>query len=321
MSVAGGSEQTLHHELHESEHTVQGTNRAEVNLTGLPRLHLPHRKRKTILAAGIILAILDLCCLPITYYYALKFDTTLNLQDIFAVITGVYGLLSFTHYSFRSLKLFRAKYATKWRPVGWTKWGMLEFLQINILICITLFELELVAGTAPNKPIIRLCAMPSPTICFYFGFLFCISAALTQMRKKLPFNMSSTEKGSTWKPALLAFIEDAGAIEGQGEVQYRMNVMKRYEVSPMFRRMILILTWMWGLGFLVIASVSTILIMLLSEDVGFGVGWGLPWLFSFIWSIITVFFVRSSLKKERADWSEKESHGIHPYLSTSETTV
>lgn len=273
------------------------------------------------MVAGIVLAVMDLCCLPITYYYALKFDTTLNLQDIFAVITAVYGLLSFTHYSFRSYKLFRAKHATKWRPVGWTKWGMMEFLQINILIVITLFEIELVAGTAPTKPIVRLCAMPSPTICFYFGFLFCISAIMTQMRKKLPFNMSSTEKGSTWKPALLAFIEDAGAIEGQGEVQYRRNVMKRYDASPLFRRMILVLTWAWGIGFLIIASVSTILIMLLSEDVGFGVGWGLPWLGAFVFSIFTVFYVRSSLKLERADWSEKENHRTQPSLESAETAV
>jgi len=321
MSVAGGSERTLHHELHEGEHTVPGTNRAEVDLTGLPRLHLPHRRRKTILAAGIILAILDLCCLPITYYYALKFDTNLDLQDIFAVITGVYGLLSFTHFSFRSLKLFRAKTASKYRPVGWTKWGMLEFLQINILICITLFEIELVAGTAPNKPIVRLCAMPSPTICFYFGFLFCISAALTQMRKRLPFNMSSTDKGSLWKPALVAFIEDAGAVEGRGEVGYRTNVMKRYEVSPMFRRMMLILTWIWGIGFLLSASVSTILIMVLSEDIGFGVGWGLPWFCSFLLAIFTIFFIRVSLKKERADWSNKESRKTHNSFGTARTAV
>ena len=47
----------------------------------LPALHTPHRKRKTILMVGLVLATLDLCCLPITYYYALKFDTSLNVQD------------------------------------------------------------------------------------------------------------------------------------------------------------------------------------------------------------------------------------------------
>lgn len=47
----------------------------------LPELHTPHKRRRLILWAGIVLAILDLCCLPITYYYALKFDTSLSLQD------------------------------------------------------------------------------------------------------------------------------------------------------------------------------------------------------------------------------------------------
>jgi hypothetical protein len=50
-------------------------------LEPLPALHTPHRKRKSILIAGVVLATLDLCCLPITYYYALKFDTNLKLQD------------------------------------------------------------------------------------------------------------------------------------------------------------------------------------------------------------------------------------------------
>ncbi len=66
--------------------------------------------------------------------------------------------------------------------------------QVNILIVITLVEIELVAGTAPNNPIVRLCTMPSPTICFYLGFLFTGSAILTQMHKKIPFNMSSRQR-------------------------------------------------------------------------------------------------------------------------------
>src|SRR6187402_1533166 len=133
----------------------------------------------------------------------------------------------------------------------------MEFLQVNILIVITLVEIELIAGTAPNDPIVRLCAMPSPTICFYLGFLFCGSAILTQLGIKLPFNMSSTEKGMLWRPALLAFVEDAGGIEGQGGVEYRKQVMKRYEVSPLFRRMMLLLSWGWGIGLICAAIVST----------------------------------------------------------------
>jgi hypothetical protein len=52
----------------------------------LPTLHTPHRRRKPILIVGVVLATLDLCCLPITYYYALKFDTSLNTQDGMAYV-------------------------------------------------------------------------------------------------------------------------------------------------------------------------------------------------------------------------------------------
>jgi hypothetical protein len=91
----------------------------------------------------------------------------------------------------------------------------LQFLQINALIVIDLVEIEFIAGVVPSNPIVRLCAMPSPTICFYLGFLLIGSAILTQMRKKLPFNTSSTNQANPWRPALLAFVEDAGSIEGQ----------------------------------------------------------------------------------------------------------
>lgn len=278
----------------------------------LPELHTPHKRRRLILWAGIVLAILDLCCLPITYYYALKFDTSLSLQDVFAVITAVYGMISFAHYGLRSLKLFRSKTSPKWRPVGWTKWGMMEFLQINILIVVSLVEIELVAGTAPSNPIVRLCAMPSPTICFYMGFLFCTSALLTQMRKPLPFNMSSSDKGTPWKPALLTFVEDAGAIEGQGGVEYRRQVMKRYEVSWRFRRMMLTLTWAWGIMLICIATVATVLIMELNEDIAFGVGWGLPWAWCTGWGFASVAYVKYQLRTEKAEWRAKEAAGVAP---------
>lgn len=63
-----------------SENNIQPTESMGV-LGPLPALHTPHKKRKTILVVGIVLATLDLCCLPITYYYALNFDTDLKLQD------------------------------------------------------------------------------------------------------------------------------------------------------------------------------------------------------------------------------------------------
>lgn len=61
-----------------SEH---GTSQTTSVFEPLPQLHTPHKKRRTILWAGVALAVLDLCCLPITYFYALKFGTSLSLQE------------------------------------------------------------------------------------------------------------------------------------------------------------------------------------------------------------------------------------------------
>jgi hypothetical protein len=58
------------------------------NFEPLPELQTPHKKRKTILWLGVVLAVLDLCCLPVTYYYALNFDTNLKLQD--GIVTPLY---------------------------------------------------------------------------------------------------------------------------------------------------------------------------------------------------------------------------------------
>jgi hypothetical protein len=175
----------------------------------------------------------------------------------------------------------------------------LEFTNVNCAICATIFETCLVIGTSPTNPILRLCTMPSSIICYYFGFLFLLTAFLSKYRYRLPFPMSSTPKGSIWRPALVTILEDAGAIEGRGELAFRQAVMRRYETSPLFRQMIMRLTWAWGFGFVVIATVSTILIMALEENIAFGVGWGLPYVWVALYSLGTVVFVKRSLREER----------------------
>lgn len=202
------------------------------------------------------------------------------------------------------------KFHVSWEVPTITDLLQAKFLEVNILIVIGMVKIELVAGTSPNNPIMRLCAMPSPTICYYLGMLFLSTAIFTQLRWKLPFNMSSTPKGSPWRPALIAIIEDAGAIEVDGGVEYWRAVMRRYEVSARFRRMILWLSWMWGLGFLGFAIVAIVLIIELPEHVGLGAGWGVPFGLSALWTVLTLIFVKRELRKEKVEWGEKEASSV-----------
>jgi hypothetical protein len=188
--------------------------------------------------------------------------------------------------------------------------SQLEFTNVNFAICASTFETLLLIGTFPEKPIVRLCAMPSATMCYYLGTLFLATAFLTQKGYHLPFPMSSTPKGALWRPALLAILEDSGAIEARGELAHREAVMKRYEASPSFRRMMLRLTWFWGISLMIIAIVTTVLIVSLEERVAFGVGWGLPYVWSGLFGIWTVRFVKKSLKEERAAWQTGTYSGV-----------
>jgi len=273
------------------------------NTTEPPALHTPHKRRITLMTIGLLVATLDLSFLPITYFYALHFGTSLNLQLIFAIITAVYGMISFGHFAMRSFKLFFNRHGSRYKPLGWTRWGMLEFFHITTLITIALVEVELVVATAPEDPILKLCAMPSPTICFFYGTLLTSTAIFTVLKWKLPFNMSSTPKGEPWRPAIYAFIEDCGAIEARGEKVYREKLNARYDASPLFRQMILQLSLFWGIGLVCIAIVSTVLVFTITDNVAFGLGWGLPYAFMIIWALLTILFVKRSLAREKAVWS------------------
>jgi hypothetical protein len=158
-----------------------------------------------------------------------------------------------------------------------------------------------VIGTVSQNPWVRLCAMPVPTTFLYLGFLSCGSAILTSMGLRLPFNMSSTAKGAVWRPILLAFIEDSGAVEGGGRIEYRRATMKRWETSPHFRSMVMTLSWLWGICFILDGLLSTVLITKLEEDIGFAIGWSLPWILAMLQVSMAMPFIKKRLEKERAE--------------------
>lgn len=185
----------------------------------------------------------------------------------------------------------------------------LEFLQINISIVIFLVELELVIGTIPTNPWIRLVAMPSATICYYHGFVFIISTILTSLKWRLPFNLSSTPKGSYWRPVLFAIIEDWGAIELDGKMAFREQAMKRWELSPVFRRTVMVMSWVWGVGMIIAAATATVLLMVLPTYIGFGTGWLLPFAMLASLAPFTIWYVRRNLRIERETWSKGPSPG------------
>ena len=129
--------------------------------------------------------------------------------------------------------------------------------------------LELVIGTYPKEPPIRLLAMPPATMCYAFGVQMLIIDTMRLLGCKAPIRISSLPRGSPLRPGIYSIIEDVCAVDGGGGTEYRQRLNLRYQASHYFRQMLHRLTLFWAVGALVIAAVTTAVVFTASKDVAY----------------------------------------------------
>jgi len=129
--------------------------------------------------------------------------------------------------------------------------------------------LELIIGTYPAEPPIRLLAMPPSTMCYAFGVQMLIIDTMRLLGCKAPIRISSLPRGSPLRPGIYSIIEDVCAVDGGGGTEFRQRLNLRYQASHYFRQMLHRLTLFWALGALVIAAVTTAVVFTASRDVAY----------------------------------------------------
>ena len=67
-------------------------------------------------------------------------------------------------------------------------------------------------------------------------------------------DFSSTKRGQVMKPGVFVLIEDVVAVDGGAETAFRERLCKRYEASPVYRKMLMQLNWFWATGSLAVGS-------------------------------------------------------------------
>lgn len=119
--------------------------------------------------------------------------------------------------------------------------------------------------------LVRLLAMPLPTVMFYFGFVHLTLDFLRARGFQAPFRISSTPKGYVMPTALYVLIEDVVAVDGGGGQVYRRALRDRYLSSPYFRQMLFEMNCFWGGGSVIFAAIITALIFTTPRDVAYTV--------------------------------------------------
>lgn len=165
--------------------------------------------------------------------------------------------------------------------------------------------LELIVGTIPTNPPIRLLSMPVTSLLYVFGTEMLIQDCMRLLGIPSPFRISSMPAGSQLRPGIYWVIEDVIAVDGCGGVEFREKLNARYEASHDFRQMLHRLTLFWGIGAETAAVVITILVFTLPGDAAYCIGWAAPFAWAGVWTLITFKWVKKSMNYEAKRWVER----------------
>jgi len=163
--------------------------------------------------------------------------------------------------------------------------------------------IELIVGTVPENPPIRLLSMPLSSCLYVFGVVLLTLDIMRYFSLPSPYRISSVPAGTVPLPSIYFIIEDVVSVDGCGEAQYRRSLLRRYDASPVFRRMLSRLSVFWWIGTLGCAVLTTILVFTLtSKDAAFVVGWTVPFVWAGVWAGLTMIYVTRMLRVERETW-------------------
>jgi len=269
-----------------------------------PPLNYTLRTRKKSLLIFWSLIFLDCVCLPIVLYFALWYGTHLSHNAVFSISTGALGTVSIFEYMLRFRRLWRK--GSNCRVIGARRY-YLDFFHWNLSVGWTAVMVELIVGTIPKEPPIRLLAMPASSMLFAFGIQMLIIDILRLAKVPAPIRISSLPRGTPLRPGIYSMIEDVCAVDGSGGTEFRQRLNLRYQASHVFRQMLHRLTLFWAIGAIAAASAATAIIFTCSRDVAYVVGWTLPFAWAAVWAFFTTLYVQKNLKLEEKVWAEERA--------------
>lgn len=135
----------------------------------------------------------------------------------------------------------------------------------------------LVIGLVQEPPSVRMTALPPSLLLVQVGTTLVIVGILSKLRIRQPFPVSSHPAGEVFRPGILTIIEDVVAVDGGRKREYRRALMRRYEASPRFQRLIEDLNWFWGFGGMVLGIIMIIVLAKVRvKTFAFGLGKLIP---------------------------------------------
>ncbi|ORY70896.1 uncharacterized protein BCR38DRAFT_453594 [Pseudomassariella vexata] len=274
-----------------------------------PSLNYTLRTRKMAIFLFWTIIVFDSVAMPVALYFGLWYgvgpgnpnNEKLSANTVFSIVTAAIGGASIVEYFVRFWRLYRKESTCV--VLGAHRW-YLDSFHWNFSFAWIVVMIELIIGSVPDDPLIRLLSMPLTTMLFVFGTLLLIIDTFRYFRVPAPVRISSVPRGAQLRPGIYSLIEDICAVDGSGGTEFREALERRYEASHVFRAMLRRLGEFWAFGAEGCAVLCTILIFgLNSVDAAYVIGWSVPFVWAGIWTLCTFWYVNRELKKEAGLWA------------------
>ncbi|TFK85733.1 hypothetical protein K466DRAFT_587853 [Polyporus arcularius HHB13444] len=279
-------------------------------------------RRELAIIVFFTLIFLEAGCLPLILFYSIRWGAHLSTTTNLAIITSLVGTYSGYKMARRSWYLFISDSSHQRRPLGASRFGPDAFT-LQIGLAMTGFFTPLVVGSSLNPGSVHTVAMSLP--CFMIAFCFpLLLTGLWPHKLKMPFRVSSMPPWTGLPPAVYTLVEDVVAVDGGGCVEFRQAWRIRYEHSAVMRRIVRVTSLWWGATGMVLAAAFIAIAWTTSDDIGYGICWGLPWVWAMVSAAITVWFVHKELLREEENWASPEVHqlfNLHIDTSADEQIV
>ncbi|KAF2876271.1 hypothetical protein BDV95DRAFT_560343 [Massariosphaeria phaeospora] len=274
------------------------------DFTRPPPLNYSLRTRKKAIFWFWSLIIVDCIFMPIGLYFGMWYGLTrdeLSANAVFSISTALLGTVSIVEYFIRFIRLWRKN--SNCRVIGAQR-HYLDWFHWNLSVGWFFVMIELIAGTCPHDPPIRVLAIPAATMCFAIGCELLLVDILRIWGVPAPCRISSLPVGAPLRPGIYAYIEDICAVDGSGGTEFRQRLNLRYQASKVFREMLHRLTLFWAIGSIGIAAITAAIVFTIDRDAAYVVGWTLPFAWAGLWTAITIPWVQRSLRQEYEGWTE-----------------
>ncbi|THH29227.1 hypothetical protein EUX98_g4977 [Antrodiella citrinella] len=239
--------------------------------------------------------------LPLILFYSLRWGAHLSIPKNLAIITSLIGTVSGLKVAQRSWFLWYKSGHESRRPIGAGRWGF-DFFHILINIGLFAFFVPLIIGSSMNPASVPTVAIALPC----FMLTMCIPMIISSLPRdfRLPFRVSSFPPYHPLPPLTYTIVEDVIAVDGGGLLDFRQAWRHRYETSRVMRKLLRDVGMFWGISGVLIATACIVVAWTTTDDIGYGIGYGIPWIWAFACSAVTIRWVRGELERERREWCD-----------------